>query len=116
MKTLFTINGVIEILAGLGMIFGAAMIPGMETADELHLYFANMYGAAAFSVGILSFLVIKSMDNAGLIHAFLTMGTVFHVGVALMNFKSMGMTVDTLPIAILHTIMAVGFLYFLFKK
>lgn len=116
MKILFTINGVLETLAGIVFLFAATKIPGMENAADATIYLAGMYGAAALSVGILSFLVTRSMDNAGLINAFLIFGIVFHACVALVCALNMGMAFDTTGAAVFHGFMAIAFLYFKLKK
>ena len=86
MRSFFIFNGVLELIAGIALVFVGAKVANTVVFDEAHIYLAAMYGVAAISIAILSFLVAKSITNKELVSTFLIFGLVFHRGVSLLNF------------------------------
>ena len=116
MKILTIVNAAIEILAGLGMLFATASLPGMESAGLEAILMARMYGAAALSVGVLSLLVMQKLNINSVVHIFTRSMVVFHLGVGIVNTLAVNAgNENALPVAILHGLMGLAFLYFVMQ-
>lgn len=113
MKITTIINAVLEILAGLGMLFAAPSLPGMESGGPEAILMARMYGAAALSVGLYSLLVLQKLNIKSVVHIFTRTMVVFHLGVGIVNTLAVNAgNENALPVAIVHGLMGLAFLYF----
>ncbi len=111
LKIAFYVNAALEILAGAIFFFTPEMFPNASGA-EIETLMIRMYGAAALAIGVCSFLAAQRLDNRVLVRVLLTTFVIFHVGVALVNW----MGAPDMGAAILHTVMAVLFLYLYFTE
>jgi hypothetical protein len=117
MKLFVFVNAIIEILAGLILFFVPTIVPDYANASGDTLTFINMYGAAAMVMGLIALLIWKNYESIVMQDLFVKAFSLFHAGVAIANLKgfSRGLEHDLGP-AILHGILALITLYFLFSK
>lgn len=112
MSIFILITGALELLAGLVLMFKPDVSPDFKEADSATLTWANMYGAAAISVGVFAILTYLKMDPET-VRAFLQMFMVFHLLVAFVAFKGYRKGDFGNPgVAILHTVLALATVYF----
>ena len=117
MKTFVLINAVLEIIAGIVFLAMPSLIPGAEDSSVTGITFMRMYGAAALAVGFYAYQTLQKMDDKDWVSGFLKTFAVFHTGVATASF--IGYTNgndDALAAGVLHGVLALATLYFLFKK
>lgn len=115
MKIFILVNAILELSAGLVFLFLPHLVPGVSDTDIIGVTFARMYGAAALSIAWLSFQSWKSMSPESLQIFFRTI-SIFHTAVALAALIGFNSGADDfLTVNILHGILAIISLSFLFK-
>ncbi|MEM1123803.1 MAG: hypothetical protein AAGJ18_25415 [Bacteroidota bacterium] len=117
MKVFVLITAVIELLAGVAMIFMPHLIPDFAEADALSNTLSRMYGAAAIGLGFFALQTWLHMPSQVLQKAFLQTFLVFHIGVAAAGywgFSNDGF--EDSSVAILHLVLALVTAYFYFGK
>lgn len=117
MKVFVLITAVIELLAGIAMLFTPHLIPDFANADALSNTLARMYGAAAIGLGFFALQTWQHMRSQVMQKAFLQTFLVFHIGVAAAGYWgfSNGGFKDP-SVAILHLTLALVTAYFFFRK
>lgn len=116
MRTFILLAGLGEILVGLALLFYPNILPELASSDAVGSTFIRMYGAAALSIGFLSFIVWQRMENTW-IKPFFSVFSLFHAGVALSCYKGYTAGVeDFLSICILHFVLMVISLVFYFRE
>ena len=116
MKILIIINLVAELLVGLALLLAAKKLPDFKGTDGSGITMARMYGVAAIMVGVLSYFVLQDLDNAVLVNYFLQSMILFHIGIAAVTLAAhFTKQMNGLGPGIFHTLMAIGFIYFLMQ-
>lgn len=117
MKKLAYANGVLEGLAGIGLLAFANMIPGSESYGDAGFLWVRMYGAGALAIGLFSILVAKNLDAQQIKQVFMPAMLVFHFIVAILSFYGYSIGVSPDPgIGVLHSTLTLIFAFFYFFR
>lgn len=117
MKLFILLNAILELSVGILIAIAPQLIPGMNTDDPMAMTLARMYGAAAIAIGFYALILWKKMPNPMAIKGFFKIISVFHIGVANAAFWGFNAGIaDFLGVAILHLVLFLGAVYFIFKN
>lgn len=110
MKILLTINGLIELAAGLAFLFWPGIVqhlPGLSEIDDSAgvRMLLSMYGTAAVVLGIYSFVLLRHTHRGSLMIGSLFLFALFHTGISTNQFL---VNPDLRP-AIVHALLAIAF-------
>ncbi|MEZ4888247.1 MAG: hypothetical protein R3E32_26190 [Chitinophagales bacterium] len=117
MKNFVLLTAILEILAGIILLFVPQIVPTMAESTAMGYTMARMYGAAALAIGYFAVQVWRNFDSHDLKKAFLNTFILFHTGVAVAIFiaYSGGGASEFAP-GILHTVLALITIFYFAKK
>ena len=116
MKPFILVNAILEIGAGILFLTAPALVPGTEDTSLDGLIFLRMYGAAALAAGTTALMIWRHYDRTDLHKVFLTLFSVFHVGVTVANAIGYASGEENcLPVFVLHGVLAIITIFFYTK-
>ncbi len=117
MKVFVLITAVIELLAGMVFFFAPHLIPDFANANPLSTTLAKMYGGAAIGLGLFALQVWRHMRSQVMQQVFLKSFIIFHFGVSAAGYYGYSNEAfQDLSTCILHLMLGLATVYFLFQK
>ncbi len=116
MKLILKINGIIELLAGLALIFNPNWLLMQKNIDIATVSLAKLYGILAFFFGLVSYLLSNEFAFTQLFKRIILAVITFHMLVSLYLYGLYTQGVLTfIGAAAFHLIIAVSFLMMYYK-
>ena len=116
-RNILKINGVVEMLAGLVLIFSPNILLMQENIDLSAVSLAKLYGILAFFFGLISFLLARTFEYSLLYKHILLSVIAFHFVVSLYLYGLYGQGILSHPGAVVvHFLLAAIFLFLYFRE
>lgn len=110
MKYILIINAIIEGLAGVVLLLRPEWLLLAEQPQLHGVVVSKLYGVAAFTMGVFSWVVSKDFQYTTMFRSFTLMIILFHMMVSLQMYAVYQQGITTIPGAfILHLCLALGF-------
>lgn len=110
MKYIIIINAIVEGLAGIILLLRPEWLLLAETPQLHGVIVSKLYGVAALTMGIFSWIVSKNFDYTAMYKSFVLMIILFHMMVAFQMYAVYAQGITSNPGAFtLHLLLAAGF-------
>ena len=117
MRIWIIITLIVELLVGILLLTFPEIVPQLKGVEAMGMTMSRMYGAAAITIAVMCFWVLRYFKVEGVVGLFLHVMIAFQFLVIVASVISYvkGESIDAGPI-LLHSIFLIGYIFFYFKR